>query len=61
MTYPDRVHTRSDLLRTLWVGAEINERTVDQTVRRLRQELERFELKNMLETLTGIGYRFRLR
>ena len=61
MTYPDRVHTRSDLLRTLWAGAEINERTVDQTVRRLRQELERFGLKHMLETLAGIGYRFRLR
>ena len=57
MDRPQNVHSREELLRAVWRGAETHERTVDQTVRRIRKELERFAMSAMLETVLGFGYR----
>lgn len=58
MANPVRVHTRADLLREVWGDQTGNdERTVDQTVKRVRKELHRVKLKTMLDTVRGVGYR----
>ena len=53
-----RVQTRDDLLDTVW-GYEYSGygRTVDTHVRRLREKLG--EASDMVETVRGVGYRFR--
>jgi two-component system phosphate regulon response regulator PhoB len=59
MTRPDRVFTRTQLLDTVWGDdADIEERTVDVLVRRLRQVLVTHRLDVMLETVRGSGYRW---
>ena len=52
-----RVQTRRQLLQTAWqTNAEIETRTVDMHVARLRSKLG--DSGEMLETVRGIGYRF---
>jgi two-component system phosphate regulon response regulator PhoB len=53
-----RVRTRDQLLNTVW-GYEFEgyARTVDTHVRRLRQKIGRFAA--MIETIRGVGYRFK--
>jgi two-component system phosphate regulon response regulator PhoB len=59
MARPERVFTRTQLLDTVWGDdADIEERTVDVLVRRLRQALETHRLDAMLETVRGSGYRW---
>lgn len=54
-----RVQTRDDLLDTVW-GYEYSGygRTVDTHVRRLREKLE--DASEWIETVRGVGYRFRV-
>ncbi|VVM04361.1 response regulator transcription factor [Methylacidimicrobium tartarophylax] len=55
-----RVHRREDLLREVWGYKKVMEmdtRTVDTHVRRLREKLGR--AARYIETVRGIGYRFR--
>lgn len=53
-----RVQTRRQLLQTAWqTNAQIETRTVDMHVARLRSKLG--AAGEMLETVRGIGYRFR--
>lgn len=60
MENPDRVFSRSELLRRAWTRdlGESQQRTVDVHVRRLRQVLERFGCEHMIQTVRGFGYRF---
>jgi two-component system phosphate regulon response regulator PhoB len=60
MTHPERVYSRAQLLDEVW-GHQIfvEERTVDVHIRRLRQALEPSGLEGLLETVRGVGYRFR--
>lgn len=60
MTHPERVYSRSQLLDEVW-GHQVfvEERTVDVHIRRLRQALEPPALDALLETVRGVGYRFR--
>ena len=52
-----RVLGRTQLLDAVWKGeAEISDRTVDVTVKRLREKLG--DAGNWVETLRGVGYRF---
>ena len=54
----DRIQTRSSLLAEVWGYAEdVESRTVDTHVRRLRRKLG--EEAERLETVIGIGYRLR--
>ena len=59
MGHPDRVFTRGQLLDQAW-GAHVyvEERTVDVHIRRLRKNLEPFNLDTLIQTVHGRGYRF---
>jgi two-component system phosphate regulon response regulator PhoB len=53
-----RVQTRDALLSDVWgIDAEVTTRTVDTHVKRLREKLG--EAGDYVETLRGVGYRFR--
>jgi two-component system, OmpR family, phosphate regulon response regulator PhoB len=53
-----RVQTRDALLSDVWgIDADVTTRTVDTHVKRLREKLG--EAGNYVETLRGVGYRFR--
>ncbi|MBK9441832.1 MAG: phosphate regulon transcriptional regulator PhoB [Comamonadaceae bacterium] len=57
MTYPERVHGRSQLLDRVWGDhVFIEERTVDVHVKRLREALGA-QAGLMVETVRGAGYR----
>ena len=54
-----RVQTRKQLLDDVWgIQADVSTRTVDTHVKRLRQKLG--DAGEYIETLRGVGYRFRL-
>jgi two-component system, OmpR family, phosphate regulon response regulator PhoB len=56
MTYPERVHSRAQLLDKVWGDhVFIEERTVDVHVKRLREALGSAGV--MVETVRGVGYR----
>jgi len=59
MSHTDRVFTRTQLLDQVW-GSQVfvEERTVDVHIRRLRKQLEPFEISALLQTVHGSGYRF---
>ncbi len=55
-----RVQSRKQLLETVWnVHVDIETRTVDMHVQRLRAKLG--EAGNWIETVRGFGYRFKAR
>jgi len=59
MTHPERVYTRTQVLDHVWGGtAEVEERTVDVHIRRLRRALEPFGKESLVQTVRGAGYRF---
>jgi two-component system phosphate regulon response regulator PhoB len=59
MTYPERVHSRSQLLDRVWGDhVFIEERTVDVHIKRLRAALAPAGCGEMIETVRGAGYRF---
>ncbi|MCL2297350.1 MAG: phosphate regulon transcriptional regulator PhoB [Proteobacteria bacterium] len=59
MARPERVFARAQLLDAVWGDeADVEERTVDVLVRRLRQALATCRLDVMLETVRGTGYRW---
>ena len=60
LTHPGRVLSRSRLLDEIW-GDDvcIEERTVDLHVRRLRHALQPTGHSELIETVRGLGYRFR--
>lgn len=54
----DRVQSREVLLADVWgMVAELETRTVDAHIKRLREKLG--EAGNLVETVRGVGYRFR--
>jgi len=58
--HPGRVYSRAELLLEVWgISAEINTRTVDTHVRRLREKLG--AQGEVIETVHGFGYRLRER
>ena len=59
MEKPGRVFTRGQLLDSVWgMSAEIDERTVDVHVGRLRKALIRGREKDPIRTVRGAGYSF---
>ena len=59
MEKPGRVFTRSRLLDSVWgMAAEIDERTVDVHVGRLRKALSRGRDRDPIRTVRGAGYSF---
>ena len=58
MTHPGQVYERGQLLDRLWgPHAEVEDRTVDVHIRRLRQALEPVAAQRMIQTVRGAGYR----
>jgi two-component system phosphate regulon response regulator PhoB len=58
LEHPGRVFTRSDLLEEVWgISSDVNTRTVDTHVRRLRERLGVYG--EAVETVHGFGYRLR--
>ncbi|MDR2012570.1 MAG: phosphate regulon transcriptional regulator PhoB [Rhodanobacter sp.] len=56
MRYPERVHSRAQLLDKVWGDqVYIEDRTVDVYIKRLRESLG--PASSMLETVRGVGYR----
>ncbi len=59
MEKPGRVYTRAQLLDAVWgMSVEIDERTVDVHVGRLRKELSFGREKDPIRTVRGAGYGF---
>ncbi len=59
MEKPGRVFTRAQLLDSVWgMSADIDERTVDVHVGRLRKALIRSREKDPIRTVRGAGYSF---
>ncbi len=54
---PDRVWRREELLHRVWTRTDVDHRTVDSQVRRLRGKMG--EAAHLLETVRGVGYRLR--
>lgn len=62
MAHSDRALLRSQLLEPVWGrSAQVDERTVDVNVRRLRQALAGVGLAHYVQTVRGIGYRLSAR
>lgn len=60
MTRRGRVQSRQTLLSDVWgIEADVSTRTVDTHIKRLREKLG--ETGQYIETLRGVGYRFRQR
>ena len=61
MTHPDKVYSRTQLLDQVW-GRSVNieERTIDMHIRRLRKILEEYGREDLVQTVRGFGYRFSL-
>lgn len=61
MTHPGRIFSRAKLLDEIWgFDAFVEERTVDVHIRRLRQGLAPTGHDKTIETVRGLGYRFRI-
>jgi two-component system phosphate regulon response regulator PhoB len=59
MSHPGRAFSRAQLLAQVWAGAdEIDERTVDVNVQRLRKILATPGYDSCIQTVRGFGYRF---
>lgn len=59
MTRADRALSREQILRTVWGdGSDVDPRTVDQNIRRLRRELASAGAGDLIRTVRGVGYRF---
>jgi two-component system phosphate regulon response regulator PhoB len=59
LEHPRRVFSRGQLLDSVWgTGSEIEERTVDVHIRRLRQSLAMGDLQDPIRTVRSAGYAF---
>lgn len=59
MRYPDKVHSRAEILTEVWGNnLYIEERTVDVQIRRLRLRLSQYGRAQLIKTVRGLGYRF---
>jgi two-component system phosphate regulon response regulator PhoB len=60
LTHPNRTFSRGQLLDQVWGDhVFVEERTVDVHVRRLRRALVPSRHDRLIETVRGVGYRFR--
>lgn len=59
MSHPGRTFNRTQLLAQVWAGdSDIDERTVDVNVQRLRKILAQPGMEACIQTVRGFGYRF---
>lgn len=56
---PNRTLTRDKLIAKVWgVSSEIDDRTVDVVMKRLRAKLKPFGYESLIKTIRGVGYQF---
>ena len=61
MERPGRVHSRAQLIDAVWgMDSDIDERTVDVHVRRLRQAIDRPDEESLIRTVRAAGYSMEL-
>ena len=61
MKNPGRLYSRTQLLDRVWgQNAFIEERTIDVHVLRLRKILKPYHVDSMIQTVRGVGYRFKV-
>jgi len=61
MAHPGRTFNRTQLLMRIWgADSEVDERTVDVNVQRLRKLLSDSGCESYLQTVRGFGYRFQV-
>jgi two-component system phosphate regulon response regulator PhoB len=59
MAHPGKTYNRNQLLTQIWGGdSEVDERTIDVNVQRLRKILTEQGHEARIQTVRGIGYRF---
>ena len=59
MRHPEKVYSREQLLNRIWHNdLEVEYRTVDSYIRRLRRNLAPFQCEHYIQTIRGSGYRF---
>lgn len=59
MKHPHKTYSREQLITRIWgMNIYIDERTVDVTVRRLRDKLRQYGYGNSIQTVRGIGYQW---
>jgi two-component system phosphate regulon response regulator PhoB len=59
MAKPGKTRSRDYLLDHVWgIDAEVEDRTVDVTIKRLRKALKKIGRKKCIETVRSKGYRF---
>jgi two-component system phosphate regulon response regulator PhoB len=59
MSHPGRTFNRTQLLTRIWGEAsDVDERTVDVNVQRLRRILNDCGFESYVQTVRGFGYRF---
>ena len=59
MIHPERVYSREQLIDHVWgTSVQVEERTVDVHIRRLRKTLEQSGHDRLIQTVRGTGYRF---
>ena len=60
MRSPGRVFTRTQILEYVWnYDFDPNTNVVDVCIRRIRRKLEPYRADHLIETIRGVGYRFR--
>ncbi len=58
IAHPERVHSRAQVLQRVWGGGhQLDERTVDVHIKRLREAMQPAGCAHMLQTVRGAGYR----
>ena len=58
MSQPNKIFTREILLSSIWEDdVYVVDRTIDVHINRIRSKLSNY--KNWIETVKGVGYRFR--
>jgi two-component system phosphate regulon response regulator PhoB len=56
----DKAHSREAIRDAVWHDAPVDLRTVDQYIRRLRRSLDAAGARELVKTLSGVGYRLDL-
>lgn len=59
MKHPNKVYSRDELLEYMGGGAsDVNERSIDSQIKRLRKQLARHGYEAYLKTVRGLGYQW---
>lgn len=60
LSEPERARSREAIRAAVWSDTPVDLRTVDQYVKRLRRTLEKLEARDLVKTVSGVGYRLDL-